>query len=250
VTAPDWYRSFFTELPNEFWRGAVPAEATDAEVRFVEECLGLAPGSRVLDVPCGSGRHAVALAVRGHRVVGRDISVEAVDHARAAARAAGVELDVAVGEMRELPREARFDAALCLGNSLGYLDVDGLGEFLGGLAAALRPGGGLVVDYAGAAESLLPGFDLAAPARRMAAGGVEVEASTDYDVVRGAQLSTYTFTRGAERTTGTAVHHVYTVAHLVRLLHDAGFSEVCPYAGPDAAPYVVGSPRLLLTARR
>ena len=39
-----WYADFFTELPNEFWRRAVPPEATTAEVDFVEERLGLAPG--------------------------------------------------------------------------------------------------------------------------------------------------------------------------------------------------------------
>ena len=54
-----WYADFFTELPNEFWRRAVPPEATTAEVDFVEERLGLAPGSRVVDVPCGSGRHSM-----------------------------------------------------------------------------------------------------------------------------------------------------------------------------------------------
>ncbi|MFC6094880.1 class I SAM-dependent methyltransferase [Saccharothrix lopnurensis] len=73
-----WYVDFFTELPNEFWRRAVPPEVTVEEIDFVEERLGLAPGSLVLDVPCGSGRHSLELARRGHRVTGVDLSAEAI----------------------------------------------------------------------------------------------------------------------------------------------------------------------------
>src|SRR5690242_14800743 len=61
-----WYADFFTELPNAFWRAAVPPHLTAAEVDFVAGMAGLRPGARVLDVPCGSGRHALDLARRGY----------------------------------------------------------------------------------------------------------------------------------------------------------------------------------------
>jgi len=137
-----WYADFFTELPNEFWRRAVPPEATTAEIDFVEQRLGLAPGSRVVDVPCGSGRHSIALAERGHTVTGLDISAEAIEHARRTAKAAGVDVDFRLAEMREVPPDG-FDAAVCMGNSFGYLDPEGTRTFVAALAAAVRPGGGL-----------------------------------------------------------------------------------------------------------
>jgi cyclopropane fatty-acyl-phospholipid synthase-like methyltransferase len=56
-----WYEDFFTELPNEFWRRVTAPEWTASDVAFIEGRLGLARGSRILDVPCGSGRHTVAL---------------------------------------------------------------------------------------------------------------------------------------------------------------------------------------------
>ena len=105
--ASDWYADFFTELPNEFWRRAVPPEATASEVEFIERRLGLAPRSRIIDVPCGSGRHALALAARGHDVVGVDISVEAIEHARRAAADAELEVELVVAEMRDIPATAR-----------------------------------------------------------------------------------------------------------------------------------------------
>ena len=134
-----WYTDFFTELPNEFWRRAASPAMTSADIDFIESRLALAPGSRILDVPCGSGRHSIALAQRGHRVTGFDISSEAIDHARRTAADAGLDVGFELADMREIPGSGSFDAALCLGNSFGYLDIDGTREFVAALAGAVRP---------------------------------------------------------------------------------------------------------------
>jgi SAM-dependent methyltransferase len=240
-----WYADFFTELPNEFWRRAVPPEATEADVAFVQRHLDLHPGSRVLDVPCGSGRHALALAARGHRVTGIDISEEAVAHATR--RAAGLDVRFAVAEMRTIPQDGSYDAVVCLGNSFAYLDARGVREFVGAMAGALRPGGGVVVDFNSAAESVLPGHR--GEPRTMHAGDITVVATSEYDVGRGCLVSRYHFTRGEEELRSTALHHVYTTAHVIGMLTDGGFTGIETYGGPDDGPYEVGSGRLMLTAR-
>jgi SAM-dependent methyltransferase len=240
-----WYADFFTELPNEFWRRAVPPEATAVEVDFVEKRLRLAPGSRIVDVPCGSGRHAIALAERGHAVTGIDLSAEAIAYARRAA--AGLPVTFVHSDMREVPPDG-FDAAVCMGNSFGYLDLAGTRAFLAALAAAVRPGGGLVVDFNAAAESVLPGYT--GEARTMHACDIAVAATTSYDVSRGCLVSGYRFTRGTEEVAATALRHVYTAAHIVALLADAGFGDAACHSGPGGEPFTLGAPRLLLTARR
>ena len=52
----DWWKHFFSGLAVDFWRTVVPPEATRADVDFLWTHLRLAPGARVLDVPCGAGR--------------------------------------------------------------------------------------------------------------------------------------------------------------------------------------------------
>lgn len=52
-------------------------------------------------MPCGSGRHSVELARRGHRVTGVDLSAEAIGHARRAA--AGLDVEFVHADMREIP---------------------------------------------------------------------------------------------------------------------------------------------------
>ncbi|TQM85281.1 methyltransferase family protein [Saccharothrix saharensis] len=246
IPSSTWYEDFFTELPNEFWRRAVPPEVTVDEIDFVERHLGLAPRSLVLDVPCGSGRHSLELARRGHRVTGVDLSAEAIGHARRAA--AGLDVDFVRADMRAIPREGGFDAAVCLGNSFGYLELDGLREFAAALGAAVRPGGGLVVDFASAAESILPGYR--AEPRTMRTGDITVHATGEYDVAGSRMFSRYRFTRGDEELDVTAIHHVYTVAQIVELLSDHGFADVGLFGGTDGEPFAVGGGRLLLVARR
>lgn len=243
-----WYADFFTELPNEFWRRAVPPEATELDADFIERQLELAPSSKIVDVPCGSGRHSLALAARGHRLTGLDISVEAIGFARRAATAAGLDIDLRVADMRSVPRDGSFDVALCLGNSFGYLDITGTREFAAALADAVRPGGGLVIDFSAAAESILPGFT--GESRQMQTGDITVDATTDYDMAGSRLISGYRFSRGSQVVAVTAVHHLYTVAHLGQLLADAGFSDISRFGGVSGEPFEIGSNRLLLTARR
>ncbi len=63
---------------------------TPQEVGFLVAELALQPGSAILDLGCGAGRHAIELARRGYRVVAVDVSATLLDHARHEAAAAGV----------------------------------------------------------------------------------------------------------------------------------------------------------------
>jgi SAM-dependent methyltransferase len=119
-------------------------KGTEQEVGFLVDALGLQPGMRVLDVGCGPGRHARALADRGIAVHGIDISQRFVDLAADGAPAGATfeRLDA-----RKLPFEQQFDAAISLcqgafgladwGTEAERLDPDL--EILEGIARALKP---------------------------------------------------------------------------------------------------------------
>jgi SAM-dependent methyltransferase len=243
----EWYETFFSPMAMEFWRAVVPPDAAHDEVDLVERVLGLDGPGRLLDLPCGEGRHALELARRGHRVTGVDLSRPAVERAQAEASRAGTAAEFLVGDMRA-PPAGPFDGACCLGNSLGYLSHEDLRGFLRATHASLRPGARWVVDTGTAAESLLPRFG--GEDRALEAAGIRFTVRQRYDAVEGRLVQEATLVRGEEREEGAISYGVYTVAELRRLFLDAGWSVVALYGALDGRPFSLGDPRLVVVAER
>ena len=79
----NWYETFFQGLALEVWDAMNPPEESSKELAFIEEKFELKAASAVLDVPCGSGRHAIELAARGRSVKAVDLAQEYIISARA-----------------------------------------------------------------------------------------------------------------------------------------------------------------------
>ena len=118
------------------------------------------PVASLLDLGCGTGRHAAELATRGYEIVGVDRSAAMLERARAripaeaASRVSFVEADIS-----SLRLERRFDAVVCMFAVLGYLIDDGdLRATLANVRRHLEPGGVFVFDvwYGPAVESIGP----------------------------------------------------------------------------------------------
>lgn len=84
------------------------------EVDFLLEELGLPTGGSVLDVGCGTGRHAIELARRGYAVTGLDLSPEMLARAADAAEAAGVRVEWIRADATDFSLPNTYDAAICL----------------------------------------------------------------------------------------------------------------------------------------
>ena len=116
---------------------------TEREVDFLARVLPPAP-ARVLDVPCGFGRHARALAKRGYDVTGVELDERVLAEAERRSRG---DVRYVEGDMRDLqtlPRD--FDGVICMWASFGYFDHETNEYVLLGFADRLRSGGRLVLD--------------------------------------------------------------------------------------------------------
>jgi SAM-dependent methyltransferase len=121
-------------------------KGTEQEVEYLVGALGLEPGQRVLDVGCGPGRHSLALARRGLDVVGVDLSPDFVALAREAAADGGLTARFEEQDVRALPYDGEFDAAICLcQGGFGLLGGHDEVEVFGRIVRAVRVGGALAV---------------------------------------------------------------------------------------------------------
>ena len=238
-----WFETFFQGPAVDFWTRAIPPALTLADVDFLEKTFDVKPGSRLLDVPCGNGRHSIELVRRGYRLTGIDLS----DEFLAAARA-GLDADWRKGDMRELEMEpSAFDGAFCFGNSFGYLDHAGAGAFLSALAGALKPGAKLVIETGVTAESILPTL---VQKRWHRLGDLLVLSENRYDPWESCLNIDYTFVRDGTIETRPTASYVFTSAELRRMLDSAEFKTLAFHASVTGEPYQLGSPRLVIIAQR
>src|SRR5262245_54615060 len=92
-----WYKSFFSGPFVDMWRDAVTPELTRLEADFLERVLRLEPGQKVLDIPCGFGRHCLELSKRGYQMTGVDGSAEMIDLAKKFDQEGRIEWQLEIG---------------------------------------------------------------------------------------------------------------------------------------------------------
>lgn len=150
-TESGWFDPVAAFLGTAYLRNAF-TKGTDQEIGFLVEALGLEPGMRVLDVGCGPGRHALALARLGLDVVGVDHSPDFVQLARAAAAEEHLAARFEQLDVRDLDHDGEFDAVLCLcQGGFGLLGGRDEPAVFARIAAALRAGGRLALTAFSAA---------------------------------------------------------------------------------------------------
>jgi 2-polyprenyl-3-methyl-5-hydroxy-6-metoxy-1,4-benzoquinol methylase len=135
-----WYESLFENYGQKY--DCEPfAQGTIGECDFIEKELGCNKSLKILDVGCGTGRHAIELSKRGYNVTGIDLSESQLKRAREKAKAENLSLDFQRQNARSLPFESEFDIAimLCEGG-FSLMETDEMNfEILTSVTKALRP---------------------------------------------------------------------------------------------------------------
>ena len=124
LTVPKWVREYFERGYAQRWDLPPVSDRVRLESDRLWDQLELSPGAWLLDLGCGHGRHALALAQRGATVVGMDFAETLL----ARAKCLGADLDVSPhwlrGDMRQLPLRAKFFAGAILIDAFGFFETD------------------------------------------------------------------------------------------------------------------------------
>ena len=140
-----WQDRYFEEGYLRRWRLPPAGSNEQAEVQALLDLIGVSAGARILDIGCGHGRYAIALARLGAEVIGLDRSMPLLDRARSQADRSIPKPRWVRGDMSQLPFRNCFDVALVI-DAFGYFEADGGdSDFLRGVYAALRLDGCLLM---------------------------------------------------------------------------------------------------------
>lgn len=250
MSEPAWFESWFESPLYE----ALYAHRDDTEARRLADWIErqFPPGqyALVLDMACGRGRHSLGLASRGYEVTGVDLAERAVQVAREQARRAGLHIRFEQGDIRTWKGGA-FDLVCNLFTSFGYFDDDEANRgAVAAMAAHLKPGGWLVMDYLNPAQvraTLVPHEEFL-----LDDIACRITRSIDADTVQKRMEFRHTVS-GRLQTFEERVK-LYEASWFREAFEACGLGEVAFYGDYDGGPFVGELPgpsaRQLMTARR
>jgi SAM-dependent methyltransferase len=248
-TVSPWYVTYFGEEYFDIYGPMLSEERTTREVEGIEKLLALPPGSRVLDLGCGHGRHAIPLAQRGYQVTGQDLSEVFLDRARAEAQARGVTVTWIHSDMREVPVADEFDAIISIFTAFGYFESDAEDQqVLQQVQKALRPGGYFLLDLMHR-DAVVRGFQPFDVSRRD--DGLVVTEERHFDQLAGRTTVRVTlFYPDGRRNESGHVVRSYTLTELAGMLARSGLELRATYGGLDGGPLTLDSRRLVIVAQK
>jgi len=141
-----WYETLFENYAKTYDRESF-TQGTVGEADFIEIEIGSDKTKQILDIACGTGRHAIELARRGYTVTGVDLSEAQLARAREKAAAAGVGVRWMRRDARNLEFTGEFDLALMLcEGAFPLMETDEENfRILANAEKVLRPGGKLIM---------------------------------------------------------------------------------------------------------
>lgn len=242
-----WWRTYFDDIFYELHEDLFPEHESRREAAAMLDLLGLPCDARILDAPCGWGRHTILFPHAGVSSFGADLSHALLRRAAEASRHAGVPARYAAADIRRLPfRDGAFDAVVNVFTSLGLFLDDA--EDVRALAEArrvLRPGGrfllesmhrdDIVCTYAERDRWTLP-------------NGIEVRVRRRFDPVRGISYERLRWRRGGRGGKKSHALRLRTATEIDGLLRAAGFASIRYFGDWSGEPLSHESPRVIAVA--
>ena len=140
-----WYESLFENYAHKYDKECF-VQGTSGECDFIEKEANQDKSLQIIDIGCGTGRHAIELVKRGYNVTGIDLSESQLKRAREKAKEEGVRIDFQKQDARAISFEGEFDLAimLCEGG-FSLMETDEMNfEILKNATKALKDNGKLI----------------------------------------------------------------------------------------------------------
>ncbi|MDD4013376.1 MAG: class I SAM-dependent methyltransferase, partial [Candidatus Omnitrophica bacterium] len=140
-----WYESLFENYAHKYDKECF-VQGTVGECDFIEQEIKQNKSLKILDIGCGTGRHAIEMTKRGYNVTGVDLSENQIKRAKEKAEEAGLSIDFQIQDARDLPFDGEFDLAimLCEGG-FSLMETDEMNfEILKNASKALKRKGKLI----------------------------------------------------------------------------------------------------------
>jgi len=240
--------TYFNGYYKEIWRSYIPAELTVKETDFMMRHFNLKPESKVLDIMCGYGRHAIVLAEKGINVTAVDNLREYIDELTETARNKNLPIQALEADVIGYQAGKPFDLAICMGNSICFFNREDTLKLLKMVSSHLVRGGHLLINTWMLAEIAFNGFREKAWEN---VGDLKFITESKY-LLRPSRIETDHLIIATDGTTETkkAVDYVYSIAEVEMMLSETGLKITEIYSIPGRKKFTLGEPRAYIVAQK
>lgn len=225
-------------------------ERTILEVDGVVRLLDLTGGRRVLDIPCGYGRHSIELARRGHCVTGADLNAVHLARANEDAETQGVSVKFERQNMLSLGYREEFDAVINMFYSFGFFGTDDENlDVLRNFYQALVPGGKFLMHTDVNVPRIRAGGYKTHEVRNLVGGG-RLRIDERFDEVTRRIEGQWTIEQGAIHSSRTYSVRVYEALEFVQMCLDVGFVSCSAMGDWNGTPYSADAEEIIFVAQK
>lgn len=158
VSAENINNSFFDGYYKDVWRALIPKALTKAEVDYLVNEAGLKAGSKVLDLMCGYGRHALSLARQGINVTAVDNLTDYIMEIKEVAKKETLPVTALQEDVLQFQSDDEYDLVICMGNSMSFFNEQESEKLFSIISSCLKTNGKAIFNSWAIAEIIYKQF--------------------------------------------------------------------------------------------
>ena len=240
--------SFFDGYYKDIWRQIFPERTTSAEVDWIIQEANLTTGDSVLDLMCGYGRHTLALGRKGMEVTAVDNLASYIEEIKLKAETENLKVQTLHEDVLEMEVKKKYDAAICMGNSLQFFNEEECIRLLLTVSEHLKKGGKLFINTWSIAEIAMKETKERAW-NRFGDLLFLTESKLLFHPTR-FELNTLIITDSGEREEKKGIDFIYSISELESMLNKTSFALQEIYSIPGKKQFTVGEPRAYIVAEK
>lgn len=240
--------SFFKGSYKHAWKGVIPPGLTEAEVDFIYEVAALKNGSKVLDIMCGYGRHALELARRGTQVTSIDNLQDYIDEIKTKTLEENLSVHAFQADVLNVNLDEVYDSVICMGNSFAFFNREDAVTILKNICNHLKQDGVLIINswmvaevaikyfkekdwhYAGEYKCMLE-YKYCFHPSRIESEQTIIAPDDSVEIVKG-------------------VDYIFTLDELEAMFNEAGLMTKDVYSTPRKKKFTLGDGRVYIVASK
>jgi SAM-dependent methyltransferase len=239
---------YFNGHYKDIWRTLIPSLLTGKEIEFIIPYFKLSPSSSVLDLMCGYGRHAIALARQNIHVTAIDNLPEYIAEINTTATTEKLPLIASQENIISFQPSGSFDLALCMGNSLNFFPKHDCIQLLSKIAGCLATNGHLLINSWSLTEIAIKQF---VEKSWNEINGLKFLADSKF-LFQPTRIETDTIiiSQSGEEEHKKAIDYLFSVAEFEDILNQSGFNLVEIFSIPGKKHFALGDPRAYIVAQK